>query len=138
MTTKNDTLHGIQARIEELQRTIAEKEKQIKARTRNLKEDIAEELSPEEIVKKHPFLAAGTTFTAGLIITKSLGGRRKSQPVAKSPEPSALQPEPTASRRKGVMYTIGLDVFHSLKDIGFKYLQGYVENKFRKTGGSGD
>jgi hypothetical protein len=136
MTTKNDTLHGIQARIEELQKTIAEKEKQIKARTRNLKKDIEEELSPEEIIKKHPFLAAGTTFTAGLILTKTLGGRRKSPPQAKTPEP-AFQPEPAASRRKGVMYTVGLDVFHSLKDIGFKYLQGYVENKFRKPGSPG-
>ncbi|NTV97802.1 MAG: hypothetical protein HGA70_01380 [Chlorobiaceae bacterium] len=136
MTTKNDTLHGIQARIEELQKTIAEKEKQIKARTRNLKEEIAEELSPEEIVKKHPFLAAGTTFTAGLIITKSISRRRKSLPPATAPE-QTLQPEPPASRRKGMMYAIGLDVFHSLKDIGFKYLQGYVENRFRKQGGPG-
>jgi hypothetical protein len=136
MTTKNDTLHGIQARIEELQKTIAEKEKQIKARTRNLQKDIEEELSPEEIIKKHPFLAAGTTFTAGLILTKSLGGRRKSPPQAKAPEP-AFQPEPATSRRKGVMYSVGLDVFHSLKDIGFRYLQGYVENKFRKPGSPG-
>ncbi|NTU97105.1 MAG: hypothetical protein HGA62_04725 [Chlorobiaceae bacterium] len=136
MTTKNETLHGIQARIEELQKTIAEKEKQIKARTRNLKEEIAEELSPEEIVKKHPFLAAGTTFTAGLIITKSLGGRKKNIPSAKASE-TTLQPEPPASRRKGVMYAIGLDMFHSLKDIGFSYLQGYLENRFKKQGGPG-
>jgi hypothetical protein len=134
MTTKNDTLHGIQARIEELQKTIAEKEKQIKARTRNLKEDIAEELSPEEIVKKHPFLAAGTTFTAGLIITKSISGRRKQQQQPKAPEP-VQQQEPPSSRRKGLMYTIGLDVFHSLKDIGVNYLQGYVEQRFRKKDG---
>jgi hypothetical protein len=133
MITKNDTLHSIQARIEELQNTIAEKEKQIKARTRNLKEDLEEELSPEEIIKKHPFLAAGTTFTAGLILTKSLGGRKKS-PAAAKPVPS-IQPEPLSSRRKGMVYAIGMDVFHSFKDIGFRYLQGYLENRFRKPGG---
>ncbi|TLU82049.1 MAG: hypothetical protein FDX30_11180 [Chlorobium sp.] len=130
MTTKNDSLHSIRTRIEELQNTIAEKEKQIKARTRHLKEDIAEELSPEEIVRKHPFLAAGTTFTAGLILTKTIGGRKKRSPVDK-PETKAL-PQPVSSQRRSVLYTVGLDVFHSLKDIGFGYLQHYLENKFRK------
>lgn len=134
MTTKNDSLHSIQARIEELQNTIAEKEKQIKARTRHLKEDIAEELSPEEIVKKHPFLAAGTTFTAGLILTKTIGGRKKRCPVKTE---TKVLPEPVTSQRKSVLYTVGLDVFHSLKDIGFGYLQRYLENRFRKPDQSG-
>ena len=58
MTTKNEPLNSIQARIEELQNTIAEKEDQIKSRALHLSDSIKAELEPMQIVKKYPFQAA--------------------------------------------------------------------------------
>ena len=53
MTTKNEPLPSIQARIEELQNTIVEKEKQIKSRALHLSDNLKAEIAPIEIVKKY-------------------------------------------------------------------------------------
>ena len=133
MTTPNEPLQSIQARIEELQNTITEKEEQIKARARNLKDELQGELeaqfSPEEIVRKHPFQAAGTAFVTGLVIARLLkGGRYPSEPAKQK---HTAQQERLPSPEKSALYTIGLEVLRSAKELGFTYLQRYIDKKIK-------
>jgi hypothetical protein len=131
MTTTNEPLTGIQARIEELQNTIAEKETQIKARGHQLKEEIGAELSPVELVRKHPFPATALLFVAGLQLGKTLRSGMASSasvPAAVTISPSV---EHAPSPRKGALSTFGLEVLRSAKDLGFTYLQRYIDKKFK-------
>jgi hypothetical protein len=131
MTTTNEPLTGIQARIEELQNTIAEKETQIKARGHQLKEEIGAELSPVELVRKHPFPATALLFVAGLQLGKTLRSGMTSSasvPAAVTISPSV---EHAPSPRKGALSTFGLEVLRSAKDLGFTYLQRYIDKKFK-------
>ncbi|MEI6758319.1 MAG: hypothetical protein FDX18_08205 [Chlorobium sp.] len=129
MTTKNDHLHSIQARIEELQNTISEKEEQIKKRASRLKNDLEAELSPMNIVRKYPFNAAGATFIAGLLLTKALKGNSTNSAAFQQTisTPTNLQP----SQHKSAWSTIGLEALRSAKDLGFTYLQRYIDKKFK-------
>ncbi len=131
MTTTNEPLTGIQARIEELQNTIAEKEAQIKARGHKLKEEIGAELSPVEIVRKHPLPTTALLFVAGLKLGKTL--RRGMHSSVSSPVALPLPPvvELPPSQRKGALSTVGLEVLRSAKDLGFTYLQRYIDKKFK-------
>ena len=125
MTTKNEPLSSIQARIEELQNTISEKEEQIKSRALHLSDSIKEELAPMEIVKKYPFQATGITFLTGLLFIRALRGRKTTQSTEK---PDCY---PAQSQRNSALYTIGLDVLRSAKDLGFGYLQKYIDKKLK-------
>jgi hypothetical protein len=127
MTTTNEPLVGIQARIEELQNTISEKEAQIKERTRKLKEEIETELSPVEIVRKHPFPATGIIFAAGLLLGKTLRGSRSFSDPVKQMACSSEKHSP--SNNKSALSTIGLEALRSAKDLGFTYLQRYIDRK---------
>jgi hypothetical protein len=129
MTTKNEPLPSIQARIEELQNSIAEKEEKIKSRSRQLKKELEAELSPIEFVKRHPLKAAGTTFVAGLLLAKALKGRKgPSNPVQKE---SRIRPDSFPSQNKSALTTLGIDVLRSVKDLGFTYLQRYIDKKIK-------
>ncbi|MEI7694851.1 MAG: hypothetical protein WCG61_04875 [Chlorobium sp.] len=129
MTTQNEPLVGIQARIEELHNTIAEKEEQIKARTQKLKEDLSKEFSPEHIIRQHPFKAAGATFVAGFVLTRSLKRSKSSPPREETAHTVPSTKISTAS--KIALSTIGLEVLRSFKELGFTYLQRYLERKTR-------
>jgi hypothetical protein len=127
MTTTNEPLVGIQARIEELQNTISEKEEQIKTRARKMKDELKEEISPIKFITQHPFEAVGTTFLAGLLLTKALSGHRRSSVKGEDSLPASPQLIPTQS--KTALSTIGLEVLRSVKDLGFTYLQRYLDKK---------
>ncbi len=127
MTTTNEPLVGIQARIEELQNTISEKEEQIKTRARKMKEGLQEEISPTKFIKQHPFEAVGTTFLAGLLLTKALSGLRR--PSVKGEDSLPTSPQLIPSQSKTALSTIGLEVLRSVKDLGFTYLQRYLDKK---------
>lgn len=129
MTTKNEHLSGIQARIEELQHTITEKEAAIKERTRQFKDNLEAELSPVELVRSHPFEAAATTFVTGLLIARAVKGSRKS-PNALSAD-GCIVKESCPSPNKSALNAIGLDILRSAKDLGFSYLQRYIDKKIR-------
>ena len=129
MTTPNEPLVGIQARIEELHNTITEKEELIKARTRKLKEELKEEISPENIIRQHPFKATGAAFVAGLLFTKILRNHKSDTPRVETPYSAPSQHLTTQS--KTALSTIGFEVLRSIKDIGFNYLQRYLEKKIR-------
>ncbi|MBM3423840.1 MAG: hypothetical protein FJY09_11450 [Chlorobi bacterium] len=124
--TTNDTLDGIHARIEDLQNTIAEKEEQIRDRARQLKEDLQTELSPEEIVRKHPFETAGAVLAVGFMIGRAL--KPSSRKIRTAP---AAQPVHTSSPARTAMGSIGIDILRSAKDLGFTYLQRYLDRKIR-------
>ncbi|MCX6178249.1 MAG: hypothetical protein NT163_02570 [Chlorobiales bacterium] len=125
MTTKSETLSGIQARIEELQSTITEKEEQIKTRAMNLKDDLKAEFSPDEIVKKYPLQAVGMTFVTGMLIARTLKGLKSPSSTAKPEHASSL------SQNNSALYNIGIDILRSAKDMGFKYLQRYIDSKLK-------
>ncbi len=127
MTTTNEPLASIQARIEELQNTISEKEAQIKARTRKLKEEIQTELSPVKLVKKYPFPATAITFVAGLLIGKALRG--SSQASTPSGQTACPPMERVPSEQKSALSAIGLEALRSAKDLGFACLQRYIDKK---------
>ncbi len=129
MTTKNEPLVGIQARIEELQNTIAEKEEQIKARTRTLKEEIETELSPVEVVRNHPVATTATLFVAGLLLGKGL--RSSMSPSMPKTQPASPSVACSPSQQKSVLSTIGLEALRSAKDLGFTYLKRYIDQKIR-------
>jgi cysteine sulfinate desulfinase/cysteine desulfurase-like protein len=127
MTTTNEPLAGIEARIEELHSTITEKEAQIKARTMKLKEEIEMELSPVELVRKHPFPTTGVIFIAGLLLGKTLrnlgGSSAPSNPAA------CTSAECLPSHNKSALSAIGIEALRSAKDLGFTYLQRYIDKK---------
>ncbi|MBV5302904.1 MAG: hypothetical protein JZU70_01685 [Chlorobium sp.] len=130
MTTPNEPLIGIQARIEELHNTITEKEEQIKMRTRKLAVNLKEEISPENIIRTHPGKAAGAAFLAGLLLTRTLRGHRSTSiRVEHTQHPAPSHNFSTQS--KTALSTIGFEVLRSVKDIGFTYLQRYLEKKIR-------
>ncbi len=129
MTTINEPFVGIQARIEELQDTIAEKEEQIKTRARILKEELKEEISPVKFIRQHPFEFAGTSFVAGLLLTRALRSPRRASAQGERPltNPSQFIP----AQGKTALSAIGLEVLRSVKDLGFTYLQRYLDKKIK-------
>lgn len=128
--TTNEHLDGIQARIEDLQNTIAEKEEQIRQRARHLKEDLQAELSPVEVIKKHPLEAAGAVLAVGFLFGRALKPSRKPSRITTADMPS-VPPVYHPSTVKNAMGTIGVDILRSAKDLGFTYLQRYLDRKIR-------
>jgi hypothetical protein len=128
--TTNEHLDGIQARIEDLQNTIAEKEEQIRQRARHLKEDLQAELSPLEVIKKHPLEAAGTVLAVGFLLGRAIKPSAKPSNIEAADILSA-PPVHHPSPAKIAMGTIGVDILRSAKDLGFTYLQRYLDRKIR-------
>ena len=128
--TTNEHLDGIQARIEDLQNTIAEKEEQIRQRARHLKEDLQAELSPLEVIKKHPLEAAGTVLAVGFLLGRAIKPSAKPSSIEATDILSA-PPVHHPSPAKIAMGTIGVDILRSAKDLGFTYLQRYLDRKIR-------
>ena len=126
MTTQNEPLASIQARIEELHHTITEKEEQIKMRTQKLAADLKDEISPENIIRRHPTKAAGAAFVAGLLLTRALRGHRN--PSIRVEHTQYAAP---SQQSKTALSAIGFEVLRSVKDIGFTYFQRYLEKKIR-------
>ncbi len=127
MTPTSDPLKGVQARIEELQKSIADREAQIKERTRKLKEEVEAELSPLKLVEKHPFTVMTGIFAAGLLLGKSVRGT-KSASASITPEPCTQRERPP-SRGESALSVIGLEALRSAKELGFACLQRYIDKK---------
>lgn len=137
MTQRNEPLQSIQSRIEELQDTIARKEQAIRQRSRQLHHDIETELSPAELVRKHPLPAAGLSLLAGLLAGRAI------KRTASSPTPSPRQASPAAeqagsmppraqsSRAGSAAREIGLELLNAGKDLAINYLQGYIDSRLK-------
>ncbi|RXK84319.1 hypothetical protein EST62_09705 [Chlorobaculum sp. 24CR] len=136
MTTANDPIKNIQSRIDELEETISERGDQIRERTRQLKEDLQEELSPVEMLKRHPVEAAGVSFVTGIVagrIIRSLFFRKTgdcapaSQPqVHAAPHTTQVKQPSPAGVAAGA---IGVELLHTFRDLGITWLKSRVEEK---------
>lgn len=155
MTTANDPLKNIQSRIDELEQTISDRGEQIKARTRQLKDDLQEELSPVELIKKHPVESAGVSFVTGLvagrIIRSVISPKRQRITVAATPQPAAKpgwaeKPKPhakaaateepreaSASPRGMAVGALGIEVIHALRDLAVTWIKNRSEENKGKT-----
>ncbi len=127
MTPTNEPLAGTQARINELQNIIAEKEAQIKARGRKLRAELETGLSPLEVVRKHPFQATAVVFAAGLLLGK--GGRCKKSISPPISEAAYAPAKRFPSRSQSALSAIGLEVLRTAKELGFASLQHYIDKK---------
>ncbi|MEI6639781.1 MAG: hypothetical protein FDX02_06835 [Chlorobium sp.] len=130
MTTQNEPLANIQARIEELHHTITEREEQIKMRAQKLAADLKDEISPENMIRQHPKKAAGAAFLAGLLLTRALICHRSPSIVIEHTQHSAPS-QHLSTQGKTALSTIGFEILRSVKDIGFTFLQRYLEKKVR-------
>ncbi|MBN1279070.1 MAG: hypothetical protein K9I59_05365 [Chlorobium sp.] len=137
--TTNEHLDGIEARIEDLQNTIAEKEVQIRERAMRLKEDLQTEISPIEIIRKHPFEVAGAILGIGFVVGRALRPASRAARHASAAQPASrpvphvppAQPDQQQSSIKSAMSSIGIDILRSTKELGFTYLQRYLDRKIR-------
>ncbi|NTU91458.1 MAG: hypothetical protein HGB01_07500 [Chlorobiaceae bacterium] len=133
MTTANDHLKSIQSRIDELEHTISERGEQLRKRTTQLKEDLQEELSPEELIRKHPFQATGGALVAGLLVgraVRSLFSPRHRAAVA-APEihlPATVE----ASAMKVALGAVGAELIHAGKDLAISWLKSYIDEKKKR------
>jgi hypothetical protein len=128
MTTPTDQLKSIQSRIDELEQTISDRSEQIKARTLKLKDELQDELSPAEMVRKHPFEAAGGVFLAGLILGRGIRGafgRKKIDAPTVSP---AAEPVHAKHATSGIV----VEILHAGKDLALTYLKHYLDQKSKK------
>jgi ElaB/YqjD/DUF883 family membrane-anchored ribosome-binding protein len=138
MTTANDHLKSIQARIDELEHTISERGEQIRNRTSQIKEELKDELSPEELIRKHPFEAVGGALFTGLVVGKAIrslfGGRSRKR----LPEPSVRTEEVHHSGKqlpvavKAALATVGAEALHAGQDLAVSWLRNYIEEKKKK------
>ncbi len=128
MTTPNEPLASIQARIEELHHTITEKEEQIKLRTKKLAADLKKEISPENIIRQHPKKAAGAAFLTGLLLTRALRGHGSPSNRVEHTQ-HTIPSQHLSAKSKTALSAIGFEVLRTVKDIGFTYLQRYLEKK---------
>ncbi|NTW51884.1 MAG: hypothetical protein HGB22_04785 [Chlorobiaceae bacterium] len=130
MTTANDPIKSIQSRIDELEQTISEKGEQIKSRTKQLKEELQDELSPAELIRKHPLEAAGASFVGGVIL-----GRVIKAVVSPSHKSHAVKPLPAERSNSTLSATIGIigvELLHTAKDLGIAWIKSYIEEKKKK------
>ncbi len=140
MTNAHDPLKSIQSRIDELEQTISERGEQIKSRTRQLKEDLQEELSPVEIVRKHPVKSAALSFVTGIVAGRILRGiisPKRSKKVGKGavgtapgsePEVVATEPSPL----KEAMGSIGIELLHTGKDLAITWIKNQFDTRTKK------
>jgi len=127
MTPTNEPLAGTQARIEELRKTIAEREELIKTRGRKLKEEIEAELSPMELVRTRPFAATTVIFAAGLLLGKVVRGKKSaSLPIS---ERSCAPAKHSPLRSKSALSAIGPEVLRIAKELGLASLRHYIDKK---------
>ncbi|NTW47090.1 MAG: hypothetical protein HGB16_03015 [Chlorobaculum sp.] len=138
MSNAHDPIKNIQSRIDELEQTIADRGEQIKERTRQLKEDLQEELSPVEMLRRHPLEATGVSFVTGIVagrVIRSLVSPKR-QPATVAPQ---IQPAPQTYQAKPAspiavaVSAIGAELLHAAKDMAVAWLKSQVESKKRKA-----
>jgi hypothetical protein len=131
MTTANDHIKSIQSRIDELEQTVSERGDKIKARTRQLKDELQEELSPGELIRKHPLEAAGVSFVTGLIAGRAVRsmfghGHKKTPAIQIAP---AEKPTTTINSTLSI---IGIELLHAAKELAVTWLRSRIDEKKKK------
>ncbi|HHE31141.1 MAG TPA: hypothetical protein ENL07_00505 [Chlorobaculum parvum] len=140
MTNANDPLKSIQSRIDELEQTISERREQIKARTHQLKEDMQDELSPVELVKRHPLESAGISFITGILAGRIVRGlistktprtaKKKAMPSEPAFGEETIAVKPSAL--KAAMGAIGIELLNTGKDLAITWAKNQFDSRTRK------
>ncbi|NTU54226.1 MAG: hypothetical protein HGA97_11150 [Chlorobiaceae bacterium] len=132
MTTANEQIRNIQSRIDELEQTISDRSDQIKSRTNQLKEDLREELSPLEIIRKHPLESVGITFITGIVAGRGfksvLGPKRRCTAKSKTAVTEfhhEKQPSPVGV----AIGAIGVELLHTARDLAITWIKNRVVEK---------
>lgn len=137
MTTVHDPIKNIQSRIDELEQTISDRGEQIKARTRQLKEDLQEELSPVEMLRRHPLEATGVSFVTGLVAGRVIRSLFSPKRQSASVETTQTRPETYQPRQPSPIAVaagaVGAELLHVAKDLAVTWLKSQVESKKRKA-----
>lgn len=137
MSSAQEHLKSIQSRIDELEHTIAERGEQIRHRTKQLKDDLQDELSPEELIRKHPVEAAGVSLVAGIILGRIARGIVS---PGRTSAGQAVLPPPAGhgqSALKAAIAAIGVEAVHAGKDLAVSWIKSYFDQKKGKAGGAG-
>lgn len=134
MTTANDPIRNIQSRIDELEQTISEKGEQIRERTRQLKEDMEEELSPMEIIRKHPVEVTGISFVTGIVAGRMIRGifSRKPHPIETTVVTQQKAPLNQPSAVSAAVGAIASELLHTGRELGVTWIKNYFEAKKHK------
>jgi hypothetical protein len=130
MTTANDPIKSIQSRIDELEQTISERGEHIKTQAMRLKDDLQDELSPAELIRKHPLEAAGASFVTGVLLGRVIKGIVS--PSQKSPAVKSLPEEKQHTTLSATVGVIGVELLHTAKDLGIAWIKNYIEEKKKK------
>ena len=133
MEKKAEPLKNIEARIQELENSIHEREKQLRERAGLFKKELQEELAPAELVKKYPFQTTGLSLLFGFFAGKIIRSIVSPSPRANVQPSSPPQKEP--SELKNAVASIGVDVLRSGKDLAFNYLKHYMDKKIKSGDG---
>ncbi len=135
MGKKVEPLKNIEARIHELENSIHEREQQLKERAGRFKEELQEEMSPVELIKKYPLQLSGVSLAIGFLAAKIV--RAVMTPSSRKSTQPASKPKSETSELKSAMSSIGIDVLRSGKDLAFNYLKHYLDNKMKSGKSSG-
>ncbi len=125
---KQDTepLTTIESRIQDLQESIEQRRQHLKTRATRLKDDLQDELAPEEIIRKYPLQTAAASLLAGILTGKFI--RAVVTPSGRQPQKN-IQEKP--SEFKAALGDIGVDILRSGKDLAFTYLRHHLDNRIK-------
>lgn len=146
----------VQQRIDDLKKRINETEARIKTRAVRFGGEVADELSPRNIVSRNPGIATAVAFMAGLLLVRSvasgLRGRCRSTCTGVPALPPPTKPQPQAptqppvfqqaaatpvaavaqgSTGKKTSELIGRELLQTAKDVAISVAQRYIEKKIR-------
>ncbi|NEX14332.1 MAG: hypothetical protein C1941_06525 [Prosthecochloris sp.] len=133
MEKKTEPLKNIEARIDELENNIHEREAQLKNRAGEFKQELQNELSPEKVVKKYPLQSTGISLLFGILAGKVLRAVVTRPSEKNIQQAMHLKSEP--SELKSAIASIGIDALRSGKDLAFNYLKYYLDNTIQKKKG---
>ncbi|ASQ91136.1 hypothetical protein CHL67_09595 [Prosthecochloris sp. GSB1] len=129
MEKKAEHFKSIDARIEELEKSIRDRETELKNRAGHLTEEIRSELAPGELVRKYPLQAAGAALLTGFLGGKIIRSIVTHSPERKADDGNRAAPEPSGARQ--ALGALGIDILHSGKNLAFSYLQHYLDQKIK-------
>ncbi len=129
MTNKTEPLKSTEAKIEELETLIRDREEQLRKRTGHFKKELQQELSPEELIRRYPFQTTGGSLLFGFLTGKLIRALLSRQPRQHTETETSRQKE--SSELKSALGSIGIELLRSGKDIAISYLKHSLDKKIK-------
>ncbi len=129
MANKTEPLKSTEAKIQELENRIRDREEQLRKRTGRFKKELQQELSPEELVRRYPFRTTGLSLLIGFFTGKLIRKALSRQPQQRTETDRSQRKEP--SELKSALGSIGLELLRSGKDIAISYLKHSLDKKIK-------